>query len=181
MAQYSTELVKTLQPAEKLPFELGGLPDFQRRVRLETTLPKDRAPGFYREVAENVTWVDFVDTDEIYWQGKQADIKEEASFIDLNNGVLRFRADGISWTRLPEPADIDIFYLASMLVHEAHHRARAREGVDQLTSSEELHAIRRQLQALQEMDAPEPIITAFEEWLAHPDTAMTSVEQNEKR
>ncbi len=146
-----------------LPLPVSGDENFQKRTQLAISLLHQRAPSFYGRLVDEVKAIYYVPKG---MPGKSW--RSIAAFTDPQTGYVFIRIPAVYSSGFGELYDRDVFYYASVLVHEMRHLELARVGLNIGGLAEEVECEQTVYDALKRMDAPKPMLFELEHFLNNP-------------
>jgi hypothetical protein len=162
---YTTVAIKQLVAAglPVVPIPVTGDKDFQMRTQLALALLKQRAPSYYSRFLNEVKGIDYVPKG-IPTKSWRA----VAAFTDDVTKRVYVRIPAVYSSGFGELFDRDVFYYASVLVHEMRHLELARVGLSVGGLAEEYECEETAYAALKRMDAPKPLLIELQRFLDNP-------------
>jgi hypothetical protein len=145
------------------PMPVNGDVDFQKRTQLALSLLRQRAPSFYDRLVSVVNAIDYVP------KGMPTKSwRSVAAFAEPEKGYVYVRIPAVYSSGFGELYDRDVFYYASVLIHEMRHLELARVGLNVGGLAEEVECEQTVYDALTRMDAPKPLLIELEQFLNNP-------------
>jgi hypothetical protein len=163
---YTTVAIKQLIELglAQVPIPVVGDQDFQTRTQLALALLHQRAPSYYDRFMRDVKGITYVPKG-----NPTKSWRSIAAFTDSETKIVFVRIPAVYSSGFGELFDRDVFYYASVLVHEMRHLELARVGLNVGGLAEERECEETVYDALKRMDAPKPLLIELERFLNNPD------------
>jgi hypothetical protein len=165
---YTFSLVSSLQPAKDSGIPIGGSAAFTDRTELALGLIKQRTPGFYWRLQENVAQIDYLSAERL---NSPAGRQLRMEGIGAISTPLHRTVSVLPITAFPdggEANDRALFTYAATLVHELRHIELHWSGQAPGGWEEEVLCEQAALAFLEQAEAPPALITDKQLYLSDP-------------